>query len=120
MSEATVKVKTAAIVAAVALAAGLAAGIFIPAAWRAPILGGGGLGVLAVLAGILKKKGAVAPGETNAPKSKTDILADDPQHSLDRLPDAARADLDAKINADADARVDAIVKRHQGDGHPST
>jgi hypothetical protein len=92
----------------------------IPAARTAIVQGlaeAAGLGgILALLRQFFPpKKGAAAPKEgTDVPKTKADILADDPQHSLDRLPDDARADLNAKIDADANARAAALLKRYGG------
>jgi hypothetical protein len=105
------------VMALVIIAAGL------PAA-RAGILrglaGAGGLGGIVGIVALLRlfwpsKEGGTASkeGKPDAPKTKAEILADDPAHSLDRLPDDARADLDADIKSDAKSRVDAIIARHR-------
>jgi hypothetical protein len=65
------------------------------------------------------KKGAAAPKEgTDVPKTKSDILADDPQHSLDRLSDGARADLDARLDADAKRRSEDLARKYGGHNDP--
>jgi len=116
MSPGLKKVVSYTLVLAVGIALGLVLlAVFLPAA-RTAILeglagaGGGG----AIIAGIFKILSAGKEARTDEPKTKADILADDPQHSLDRLSDDARAYLDAKIDSDARARADAILKRHGG------
>jgi hypothetical protein len=81
------------------------------------LAGAGGFGGIVALLGLFwpPKKGGDASkeGEPDAPKTKADILADDPAHSLDRLPDDARSGLDADIKFSAKSRVDAIIARHR-------
>lgn len=118
MSAALKKVISYALAVAVGIALGLVLlAAFLPAARAAILEGLAGAGAGgAIIAGILKLLFAGKEARTDAPSPKTKdaILADDPQHSLDRLPDDARTDLDAKIDADARARADAILKRHGG------
>ncbi len=72
------------------------------------LAGVGGIGV--ILGGIFGAK--KIKEATDAPKTKTDILAADPHDSLGRLPDDLRAHVDAGIKSDIDAQVDDIFRRH--------
>jgi hypothetical protein len=85
-------------------------------AWVGQALAGAGWigAIIAAMLGIKRiQRDREGRGE---PKTKTDILADDPQHSLDRLPDNLRAGLDAGIKSDVDAQVGAIFDRQRRDG----
>jgi hypothetical protein len=97
----------------VALALGVVLGTAIPAAFRAAVAQGvGGAGLVALVASLFPPR-KPKEEDTDGPKTKSDILADDPQHSVDRLPDDLKAGLDAGTQSNADAQADAIFARHR-------